>query len=326
MDVTKCLTHLRGLPFVTRAEVSSSLDSLTLQTPGGVVEMTLRVERSFLSDGGVARLLSAGAASPAMVFAPLVAGALAERLREAGVNYVDPAGNLHVVLGDHYIAHVEGKTPPTPSRAPGIRSAGYRVLFTLMAWPELAGRSQREIAHHAGTSRTAVAALLTRLAEEGSLLGRGAKRRLVIGHQLLQRWRVGYSDVLRPTLFIRRYRLPEGGLEVLERRLTHHVEDRFAWGGGVAATRLGGTFTGERLTLHVRETEAALPLTPAADGTVHVLSIPGPLAWPGSPAWDGGGAQAVHPLVAYAELLDSGSDRALAAAGELSHRYGWVTA
>jgi len=68
-----------------------------------------------------------------------------------------------------------------------------------------------------------------------------------------------------------------------------------------------------------------LPMTPESEGNVDVLSIPGPLAWhTGSPVWDGGGVQAVHPLLAYAELVDQQSDRALTAAAELRERFGWV--
>ena len=195
-----------------------------------------------------------------------------------------------------------------------------------MAWPELAGRSQREIGEWTGTSRSAVSSMLARLERDGHVIGRGRRRRLVVDDRLLQRWTVGYADILRPALFIKTYRMPEGGLAALETRLASLVADRFAWGGGAAANKLGGTFLGERLTLHVRESQATLPMTPDPEGNVHVLGIPGPLAWPtGSPVWDGGGVQAVHPLLAYAELIDQQSDRALAAAAELRERFGWVS-
>ena len=297
---------------------------MSIETPAGRVVLNLTVERSFLSERRIVELLRQ-ADGQWMVFAPLVGGALAKRLQASGANYVDQAGNLHLNIGDQYVAHIQGKILPSRARPSGIRSAGYRVLFALMAWPELAARSQREISAHSGASRTAVAAILDRLSDEGSLLGKGKRRRLVLDHRLLQRWSVGYSDILRPSLFLGRYRLPEGGLQAVERRLEHVVQDRCAWGGGVAASRLGGTFIGERLTLHVREDRVALPFTPSDDGELYVLSIPGPLAWPGSEIWDGGDRQVVHPLLAYAELIDEGSDRALQAATDLADHAGWLS-
>jgi hypothetical protein len=319
--LSDCRNHLQELPFVLSSELESN--KLVLETPAGRVVLTLAVERSFLSERRVAELLQQ-VHGKSMVFAPLVGGGLAERLQTSDANYVDQAGNLHLNIGDQYVAHIQGKTLPSPARPSGIRSAGYRVLFALMAWPELAARSQREISVHTGASRTAVAAILGRLTDEGSLLGKGKRRRLVLDHRLLQRWSVGYSDILRPSLFLGRYRLPDGGLEAVERRLEHVVQDRYAWGGGVAASRLGGTFIGERLTLHVQEDQVALPLTPSDEGEIHVLSIPGPLAWPGSEVWDGGGRQVVHPLLAYVELMDEGSDRALQAATDLADQAGWL--
>ena len=168
--------------------------------------------------------------------------------------------------------------------------------------------------------------MLDRLASEHRLLGVGRRRRLVLDEGLLQRWTVGYSDILRPSLYVDRFELPGGGVPVLERRLALGVEDRVAWGGGHAARRLGGTFSGERLTLHVLDRQAVLPLTPAPRGQVHVLGVPGLLAWPGgSQVWSGGGVRAVHPLLAYAELVQQRTDRALSAAAGLREQYGWAS-
>ncbi len=326
-DTAAALRRLERLPFVRAVSMDGSVSVARLQTPAGAFELQLSIERSFLSTERVDELVGAARDHEVLVLAPLVSGESAARLAAAGANYLDDAGNLRLALGERYLAQIEGKTLPPPERPAGIRSAGYRVLFALMAWPELAGRPLREIADRAGTSRTAVSALLRRLAEEGHLVGRDRHRRLVLGEDLFRRWTVGYTDILRPALFIRRYRMPEGGREVLLRRLEAMVEDRYAWGGGMAASRLGGTFAGERVTLHVRESSAALPLSPDPDGPIHVLSIPGPLAWhSGSPIWDGGGVQAAHPLLVFAELTDQRGDRALRAAADLRAQFGWGSA
>ena len=118
--------------------------------------------------------------------------------------------------------------------------------------------------------------------------------------------------------------MPEGGRKVLVRRLEAMVEDRYAWGGGMAATRHGGTFVGERVTLQLRESSATLPPGRDPQGPIHVLSLPGPLAWhSGSPIWDGGGVQSAHPLLVHAELMDQRGDRALRAAADLRAQFGW---
>lgn len=323
-DLTSSLRPLERLAFIKAISLNPAASVARLQTPSGVFELALRVERSFLSSRTVEELVETAQRRQVLLLAPLISGESAARLTAAGANYLDEAGNLHLALGEHYLAHIEGKTRPPLARPAGIRSAGYRVLFALMVWPELAGRPQREIAEHAGTSRTAVAALMQRLAAEGHFVGKDERRRLVLADDLLQRWIVGYTDLLRPALFLRRFQMPEGGREVLIRRLAAMGEDRFAWGGGMAASRLGGTFVGERVTLHVRGPYPALPLRPDRDGPIHVLGIPGPLAWPGgAPDWNGGGAQAVHPLLVFAELMDERGDRALQAAADLRARFGW---
>ncbi len=272
-----------------------------------------------------------------ILFTPHVTSPMAAYLQKRGVNYMDAAGNCHVVVGKRHVAVVEGKRPERihPARQ-RIGSQGYRVAFALLARRDLVGEPVRTIAEQAGVGKSVVAITLRRLEEDGILLRSQAATRLLGPDQLLDRWLTGYADVLRPRLFLGAFRTQEAEPADLERRLRSELERptgedrgpregpfaaepdrvvRWAWGGATAAYRLTGHYRARQLVLHLEHLTAgltrALRLVPAREGQLLILGVPGPLAFQGAVP------HTVHPVLVYSELLASLDERAHEAAAEI---------
>jgi hypothetical protein len=186
-------------------------------------------------------------------------------------------------------------------------------MFALLADPELVGKSQREIAAAAGTSKQPVADLLARWVEEGRLVRRKASYAWVDrpDRALLERWIEGYRASLRPRLEIGRFRVKGDTPRAVEQWL----EERLGvvrYGGTAGAHRLGGHYRGGVTVVHlgsrsetIRKRIAALP------------STDGDLVWMnhiGTAGTTGPRPDTVHPLLVYAELACDADPRAREAA------------
>lgn len=326
------IEHLHELRFVLGLVVSQEPGiggqvrwTLTLHTPEGPeVLLPVLVDRRDQPD--LARVLEAHQRVRAQDPRPalmLLAGdrpEIREGLRQAGVQFSDQLGNCSLNVGGRYIAEIE--RPPVVARLPErpreLRSASYRVLFALLASPALAGEALRTIGASAGVSTTAVRDMLDRLGDEGHLTRRKSGLSLRPTRALVERWLVGYRDLLRPRLWVGRFALPQDREELLARVLDAALGSGWAWGGARADRLLGGLYSAPEITLHLnitRHTEqAGLPLRPDPGGVVEVLGVPGPIAWPAT-AGDG-----VHPLLVYSELRIARDRRAWEAAEALAAR------
>jgi hypothetical protein len=259
-----------------------------------------------------------------ILFAPHITPQMGALLAAEGINYADAAGNGHLLLGNQLLVHVEGKRPAVlPPAGRGLGAPGYRVLFAVLVRPELLNQTVREIAVHAGVVKTTVAEVLRRFEGEGALVRTGRGRQIIRRQELVDRWLIGYADVLRPVLMTGRYQIAEEPPE-LERRVETDFADHappglaWAWGGGAAAYRLTGHYRGEQTILHVNApidaTLSRLRAVRARDGNLTVLGVPGPLAFAGAVPGT------VHPLLVHAELLALHEERADEAARELRNR------
>jgi len=264
-------------------------------------------------------------AVPYILFAPHVTAPMGALLADAGINYADAAGNGHLLLGNRMLAHIEGKRPAAPPRAGrGLGAPGYRVLFAILARPDLLNRTVREIAVEAGVVRTTVADVLWKLEDEGAVIRTGQGRRLARRPELIDRWAMGYADVLRPRLQMGRYQVAAEPLE-LERRIENEFAAHappvvaWAWGGGAAAYKLTRHYRGEQTVLHlaapIDATLNRLRAVRAREGNLTLLGLPGPCAL------EGVEPGTVHPLLVYAELLTLHDERADETARELRERF-----
>lgn len=246
-----------------------------------------------------------------LLLAPYVPPRAMQRLIEAGGNFVDLAGNLHLRVGANYLFHVEGKRPvPKKRRGRGLGAPGYQVLFALLAREGLLQDPIRTLAAAAGVGKTTAAHVIELLEQQG-LVGRGVKnRRCVLDRgALLQRFITGYLDMLRPRLLVGRYRTQAVDPTLLEPQLEAALGRAPGWafGGAAGAFRLTRHYRDVVTVVHTTAGELAEGLrlktraVPAQDGNLVVIRVPTAL-WLEGPA-----AHVAHPLALRAELLAGGN-------------------
>lgn len=238
-----------------------------------------------------------------LLLAPYVGAPLGASLEQLGINFVDRQGNCFLRIGKHFVARMQGRTPPKPpARSKEMRAPAYQVMFALLAAPELVGATQRDIAAAAGTSRQPVADLLRRLGEERTIVKRGRAHAWVDGPNadLLERWSAGYRSTLRPKLLVGRFRLPVRKPEEVEKWLE----------GRLGCVRFGGAAGAYRLEPHYRSALTVAHLGPPSRETRRLIraaaSPDGDLVWMrhiGESSDHGVTADTVHPLLVYAELI-----------------------
>jgi hypothetical protein len=333
-DLQPYLERLEELPFVTNARTieleprigHARLDArILLETPTGGVELAAEHKRSTLTRELAERLVHVGKRFPhLLVLAPAIGPDLGELFVREGIDFMDLAGNCHVHVEDRYLARIQGRrlaVRPVAERA--LRAPAFRVMFALLADPELVRATTRALAAAAGgvspqTARDARA----KLADDGLLLHtRTGIRWATDGwKRALELFIVGFPT-LAPRLTLGRFRARERTPGAIEHELAPHLDalGQWRWGGGAAAARLEGHYRGDRTIVYV---EAAAktphkrsPLVPDANGNVVLMRALAPLAL------DGPRPDCAHPLLVYADLLAEGHDRAREGAGAIYDRY-----
>jgi hypothetical protein len=266
-----------------------------------------------------------------ILFTPYVTPPMADRLEKAEINFVDLAGNCRVEVDKGHVAIIQGRRPLVKHVDEGaLAPAGFRVLFALLARPEILRAPVREIAAEVGVGRNVVATTLRRL-EYAGILGRTRARTVLMRpKEALDRWVAGYREVLRPRLMIGQYQPQETDPLKLEKQVETFFREaqprapdgrewRWAWGGTAAAYRLTDYFRGEETVLHLETPmptlQRDLRMLPARTGNFTVLGVPAPVALAGAQP------NTVHPLLVYAELLMINDDRAVETATEIFQRF-----
>lgn len=113
------------------------------------------------------------------------------RLREEGINYLDKAGNAYLDLPPIYVL-IQGKKRkdklimPRTSRA--FTHTGLKVIFALLAKPDLLNANYREIANQANVSLGTIGWVLRDLKDQGFTLEDKGKREWQDQTRLLKKW------------------------------------------------------------------------------------------------------------------------------------------
>ena len=262
--------------------------------------------------------------TPVVVLAERLGPELRQAILGHGLGYIDAAGNCHIELdGGRVVVHIEGKRRIPPGSST-LRDAGYRVLFALLAQPELLEHSVREVEALANASRHAVSQLLARLRDEGILMRAGRSKHVFAPEgkeACIDRFAAGWADVLRNRLLVGRFRLRERDPDDAERvvlRVFAAARIPFGFGGTAGAARLTRYLRGEETTIHTADWSAdlgkQLGAVPDRQGPLIVYRTMGKLDLHSEVP------TTAHPLLVHAELARSPEPRAREAAAIVLER------
>lgn len=163
---------------------------------------------------------------------------MSKQLKDAGIQFLDAAGNAYINQWPVYI-HVKGSKPEQPvlsaKTGKAFQAAGMKVVFAILGDSELVNAPYREIADQTGVALGAVGGILNDLAAQRFLLARtnGIPRKLNDRDNLVDKWAEAYPYKLK-----KKHRL---GLFTTHnpgwwKRIDPEMFDAL-WGGEIAAAK-----------------------------------------------------------------------------------------
>lgn len=311
---------LKEFPWVKGVRVARGGTELELKTAAKTFKLPVLLHKSHVSTALAAALVgrTRGKKDRPVILAPYIGEQMARVLTEAGLNFVDLAGNCALDLAPRYYVRIQGhrntfKTKRAVDRA--LRAPSYQVLAALIARPALINATVRELAKAAGTSRHPASHIPKLLVEQGfAAVGRDKtlwdKARW---DDLIDMFTEGYLRVLRPHLLVGHFWVADRTPAELRLRLSEILghEPTFEWTGAAAEAELTGHYQSARTVIHLHATVGdvtrRLDAIPAQDGPLTVLG-------PALPRLSGEQFALAPPILVYAELLAEANERALEAA------------
>ena len=247
-----------------------------------------------------------------MLIAEYINPAMAERLKQLDIWFIDTVGNAYINYAPVYI-YVKGNKPfeqltkGTKPRA--FQPAGLKVIFALLCCPELVNAPYREIAQVADVALGTVGWIITDLKDMGYIIELNKRARgLRKVKKLFDRWVEAYPEQLRPKLVLGKYITPVQGwwkdteLEKLPAYL----------GGELAGELLTDYLTPEIKTVYVRKTPQDLQflyrMRKDPDGDIELLDA----FWNVKCDYKNEkdiARKIAHPILVYADLLATGDPR-----------------
>ncbi|VAW71847.1 hypothetical protein MNBD_GAMMA12-1787 [hydrothermal vent metagenome] len=132
---------------------------------------------------------------------------MAEKLRQAEVQFIDAVGNAYINAPPAYV-YVKGNQKNITNKGlhtkigtnRAFEPTGLKVIFAFLCQPELVNAPYREIAEKAGVAVGTVGWVINGLKEVDLIRAKGnkQKRRITNYKKLLERWVEAYPERLRP--------------------------------------------------------------------------------------------------------------------------------
>ncbi|MCB9352058.1 MAG: hypothetical protein H6573_31885 [Lewinellaceae bacterium] len=249
-----------------------------------------------------------------MVIAGKISPNIREQLREWKMGYLDSAGNVYVNTGDYFV-FIEGQKnyPNTAKQKRRLfTKTGIRVVFHLLAAPEVQKLTYRELSEALDVSLGSITNAMQQLKDQGFLLKTGSSGwRLHDREKLLKKWIDAYVERLKPDLLAGRFRFASREQNWEKAELP---PDTF-WGGEPAACLITGYLRPAEWALYssqdIPTLMKSLRLLPDDNGNVWVYQK----FW--SDALIHEQKNTAPDLLIYTDLIASGEERNLETAQKL---------
>ncbi len=339
-DLRRYLEPIRALPFVTaldcdlepRGAGDREMDAeIKITTPRRKFKLAAEFKRTYIDRATLNALIAQQAyvrekmKMPLLLIARYIPTPMGERLAEAGINFVDGVGNLHVNLGGDYYVFAVGRKEIKPKVAERRTTAAMvQAAFAFLVDANAVHWPVRKLAEVAGIGKTAAAEARQRLTQTGTLHATRTGLQIADRKALEEDFLGGYERVLRPELLMGRFRpLERDPNTLLEKFKQWAGQNEVPWAvtGAPAAFRLQRFYRGEQVPVFIRTAPDPLTrdlkLLPDKNGTVTLLREFGTLF----PWRMEGGLPVAHPWLIYAELLHEGGPRAIEAATEIREKF-----
>jgi hypothetical protein len=289
------------------------LSAVIRMTPGAV-------------DAELRRLLQEHArttSDPVVIVAPWVSPVAASSLIDAGIQFMDTAGNAYIDNDGKTIVVLGNARPAGQSARPASKAVtprGLSVGFTLLTDANALNLPLRQIAALAGTALSTANEVVVDLQKNGLIaIDRQGHRSLLDKRRAMQEWMSNYATRLRPKLETRRFTAKAPGWW----RAVDLAPSSALFGGETAAELLTGALKARNVTLYcrsasVRHVVKAGKLSASETGEIEIIEP----FWPDSviPCSDLN-RSVVHPLLICADLNRTGDSRNLEAANDIYEKF-----
>lgn len=338
VSITAFVSAINGLNFVKDARFDTPrrineegfYGVLKIRTPKGTYSFTVKTRTSYLDRSLLNAFISKAQTKMksrrerVLLFARYVPRPSAEKLIQAGVNFVDLAGNMHLAVDKEYVRTVLGNKEVRAHSDRILTPARIQLLFALAAHPEAADWPVRQLSELAGIGKSNAAKLRQQLLSEGLL--HSSKKGFIIRdmNELEQELLRGYERVLRPRLLIGRFRAQESAQPAFIEKLKSVFKDsstEWSLTGGPAASLLQHFYKGTEVPVFISalldEAKRELRILPDQIGPIIFLRSFGRLA-----RWKHvRGVDIANPWLVFAELMQSEDPRAHEAAIQLKEEF-----
>lgn len=254
-----------------------------------------------------------------MIVADRIFPKIKKELKERKINYLEASGNMFLLMDGLYI-NIDGRknevaTPTSGNRA--FTKTGLKVIYQFLVDEEWVNQPYREIAERTGTGLGTINNIFNGLAQEGYLLQLTKnEQKLENKKQLLEKWILEYEKRLKPTLNIGTFRFLKEDDFYNWKKIPLKNQKTY-WGGEPAGALYTEYLRPEELTMYTAEEWNDLirnyRLVPDKNGNVKVFKK----FWKQDTVND----NAVHPLLAYADLINKGDRRCTETAQKIYDEY-----
>lgn len=303
-----------------RFRISGTQHELVCEVKAGLSQESIK---------SVVRLLqSAVEGRPALIIANYIEVKVAQILRELQINYIDASGNAYINLPPFFVfiqgqAIVDGLTQRKPAKPFSITDL--QIIYALLAKPNLLNENYREVSECANVALGVCGSAFRNLKDQGYFVEAVStkKREWRERHKLIGRW-VEQYPTLRRKAFLGEYFAPSD--DWLQSDKFNHYDVQL--GGGLAASRYLDSTVDNGVSVYVNDQQQwqfirELGLTKgessvAKETRVNVFSK----FWGANlQSAQDSISSVIHPLIAYAELIENNNEASRSAANEIASRY-----